>query len=406
MATHRPFYNRPMTSPLQPRDAPPWLWDVFCTVIDNHGDLGVCWRLATQLRDAGHRVRLWVDDPSALSWMAPGAREGLEASISVLAWPQADPIPAGQPTMLDGLEPAQVWVEAFGCHIPESFVAAQVAARQTQQLPPPVWINLEYLSAEPWVARMHGLPSPVLHGPAQGHTKWFYYPGFTPDTGGLLREAHLLEHQKTFEQSPPPSERLWALANTAKPLSPSATTPISLFCYEPPALAELLGALAHTQPDAHLWVCAGRPTQAVQRVLAAHPNLAQQLQWTALPYMPQPQFDQLLWSCQLNFVRGEDSLVRALWAGQPLVWHIYPQDDDAHIAKLDAFLDWLQAPASLRAFHHRWNGLGTPLALQPLAWPPAHTLAEWRACVQAARQRLLLQPRLVEQLVLFVAKKL
>jgi len=381
-----------MTSPQQPHDAPSWLWDVFCTVIDNHGDLGVCWRLATQLRDAGHRLRLWVDDPSALAWMAPGALEGHEANIVVVGWPQATPTAAAPPTPLDSLEPAQVWVEAFGCHIPESFVAAQVAARQAQQRPPPVWINLEYLSAEPWVARMHGLPSPVLHGPAQGSSKWFYYPGFTTDTGGLLREADLHEQQKTFEQ--------------AGALNPSATTHISLFCYEPPALAELMAALAHTQPQARLWVCAGRPTQAVQQVLAAQPKLAQQLQWTALPYMPQPQFDRLLWSCQLNFVRGEDSLVRALWAGQPLVWHIYPQDDDAHIAKLDAFLDWLQAPDSLRAFHHRWNGLGTPLAQQPLAWPSGDTLAAWRACVQAARQRLLLQPSLAKQLVLFVTKKL
>ena len=381
-----------MPQPQHNPHAPSWLWDVFCTVIDNHGDLGVCWRLATQLRDAGHQVRLWVDDPSALAWMAPGALKGLEDGISVLAWPQAGPATLAASTTLDGLEPAQIWVEAFGCHIPESFVAAQLAARQAQQRPPPVWINLEYLSAEPWVARMHSLPSPLLHGPAQGCTKWFYYPGFTPDTGGLLREAHLLEHQKTFEQS--------------ASLSPSATTHISLFCYESPALAELLGALAQTQPEAHLWACAGRPTQAVQNVLAAQPKLARQLQWTALPYMPQPQFDQLLWSCQLNFVRGEDSLVRALWAGQPLVWHIYPQDDGAHIAKLDAFLDWLQAPDSLRAFHHRWNGLGTPLAQQALAWPPANTLAEWRACVRAARERLLLQPSLVEQLALFVAKKL
>ena len=38
-------------------------WDIFCTVIDNYGDIGICWRLARQLRvDDGQRVRLWVDD--------------------------------------------------------------------------------------------------------------------------------------------------------------------------------------------------------------------------------------------------------------------------------------------------------------------------------------------------------
>jgi len=77
----------------------------------------------------------------------------------------------------------------------------------------------------------------------------------------------------------------------------------------------------------------------------------EQLSISYLAYQPQDAFDEMLWACDLNFVRGEDSLVRALWAGQPLVWQIYPQHDDAHHGKLHAFLDWLQAPATLRRFH-------------------------------------------------------
>lgn len=363
-----------------------WLWDVFCAVVDNHGDLGVCWRLANQLSESGHRVRLWVDNAQALQWMAPHALQDPQAPIQVLPWPEDQVVshPHQHTVGIATLEPAQVWLEAFGCHIPEGWVSAQLAARHMLALKPPVWLNLEYLSAETWVTRMHRLPSPVLQGPASGCTKWFYYPGFTPDTGGLLREADLLKRRAAWKVE-------------------GATTHISLFCYEPPALAELLALL---DSNTHLWVCAGRPTQAVQAVLADHPHLASTLQWTALPYMPQPQFDELLWSCQLNLVRGEDSLVRALWAGQPLVWHIYPQDDFAHVAKLDAFLDWLQAPTSLRAFHHRYNGLPTELAQTPLAWPDHDTMTEWRDCIQAARERLLAQPSLVEQLVSFVAKKL
>lgn len=372
-----------MPSPVPHSKPPAWLWDIFCKVIDNHGDLGVCWRLSCQLRDAGHQVRLWVDDASALAWMAPGALEGREAGIVVMPWPQNE---------CSHLPPAQVWVEAFACDIPESFVHSQVVARQSQQLAPPVWLNLEYLSAEAWVPRMHGLPSPVMQGPAKGYTKWFYYPGFTTQTGGLLREADLPELQSAFLET--------------NKHSPTDAHTISLFCYEPPALAELLTLLNTNTPPGLLKVCAGRPTQAVQAAMATQPQRANPLQWTALPYMPQPQFDELLWSCHLNFVRGEDSLVRALWAGQPLVWQIYPQDDNAHIAKLDAFLDWLQAPHSLRAFHHRYNGLPTALAQIPLAWPNHDTLNAWRIGVQAARQRLLAQPSMVEQLVSFVAKKL
>ena len=110
----------------------------------------------------------------------------------------------------------------------------------------------------------------------------------------------------------------------------------------------------------------------------------------------------MLWACDLNFVRGEDSLVRALWAGQPFVWQIYPQHDDAHHAKLHAFLDWLQAPPTLRRWHAQWNGLEPATALPPLA---RATLAEWHDCTRAARQRLLAQPDLLTQLLGFVAEK-
>ena len=346
------------------------LWDIFCTVIDNHGDLGVCWRLTRQLRDAGQRVRLWVDDASALAWMAPSATQA--PGIEVKAWAQAS-----DAATLAALRPADVWIEAFGCDIPEAFVAHAVATRAR----PPVWINLEYLSAEDWVPRMHGLPSPVMSGPARGWTKRFFYPGFTPGTGGMLREADLLERQLTFDRA------AWRRRHALQ-LQPGGRL-ISLFCYEPAALSQLLQQLVGT-PD-HLLVPPGRPLAAVQQALATmpvHPS------WSALPYTDQNGFDEMLWACDLNFVRGEDSLVRALWAGQPFVWHIYPQDDNAHHAKLQAFLDWLHAPGSLRQFHLVWNGIEA----DRLPVPDAATLADWTRCTQTARARLLQQPDLLTQL--------
>ena len=69
-------------------------WDIFCKVIDNHGDLGVCWRLACGLAAQGETVRLWVDDPSALAWMAHGGCQGVTV-ITILPaasgpiWPLA-----------------------------------------------------------------------------------------------------------------------------------------------------------------------------------------------------------------------------------------------------------------------------------------------------------------------------
>ncbi|MBM3386955.1 MAG: elongation factor P maturation arginine rhamnosyltransferase EarP, partial [Betaproteobacteria bacterium] len=178
-------------------------------------------------------------------------------------------------------------------------------------------------------------------------------------------------------------------AHAAPKLPPDGRL-ISLFCYEPDQLPHLLRQLAGS-PD-HLLVTPGRPLAAVQQALA---HLATPPNWSALPYTSQDGFDEMLWACDLNCVRGEDSLVRALWAGQPFVWHIYPQDDGAHHAKLEAFLDWLQAPESLRRFHRRWNGMDTGA----LAMPDADTLLSWRESVLAARQRLFAQAPLTDQLI-------
>jgi uncharacterized repeat protein (TIGR03837 family) len=357
-------------------------------VIDNFGDVGVCWRLSAELARRGEQVRLWLDEPQALAWMAPGALEGQVPGVEVLHW--STPLAAGLPGRLPA---ADVWIEAFGCEPPAACVdtlAVQVAGGAR----PPVWINLEYLSAESYVERSHRLPSPVMSGPARGLvTKWFFYPGFTERTGGLLREPDLLARQAAFDAP------AW-LAELGLPLRHTSRR-VSLFCYEPPALPEVLRQVGrHAEPSDWL-VTPGRAWTAVQTALQQSGPRDARCQLHALPLLSQHDFDRLLWACDLNFVRGEDSLARALWAGRPFVWHIYPQHDNAHHAKLHAFLDWLQAPASLRAFHRAWNGIDAT----PAAWPDAVALGEWLACARAARERLLAQADLTTQLIGFVKEK-
>jgi uncharacterized repeat protein (TIGR03837 family) len=363
------------------------MWDVFCRVIDNHGDLGVCLRLSRQLAARGETVRLWVDDASALRWMAPDLWVGALPGVQLRPWQQAS-----EPAVLATLALGAVWIEAFGCELPEAFVTHGVEQVQRLGRPAPAWINLEYLSAEPYVERMHGLPSPVMSGPAQGWTKHFFYPGFTPATGGLLCEQDLLTDWATFDRA---AHRAHLLASTNAPLRQNIRL-VSLFCYEPQGLSALLRDWP--QGDV-LLVTPGRALAAVKGAWQGVAN-GEALPAFAHPLIEidQTGFDHLLWSCDLNLVRGEDSLVRALWAGQALVWHIYPQDDQAHHAKLQAFLDWLQAPESLRCFHAIWNGI-EPGRLPELT---SSTLASWQACVQHARSRLCSQPDLVSQLLAFV----
>ena len=335
-------------------------WTLFCRVIDNLGDVGVCWRLARSLAACGQRISLVIDDASALAWMAPlGA-----AGVQVMPWPT------------DGRMPAcgDVVVEAFGCDPPPAFVSA-MAADST----PPVWLNLEYLSAESYVERSHGLPSPQPNG----MVKWFFYPGFTSRTGGLLREADLLQRAAGADGpaflaelgcAPSPGERV-----------------VSLFCYDNPSLPALLQSLAE-QPTLLLLT----PGPAERQVQAAPPNV----RLARLPWLSQDGYDRLLWACDLNFVRGEDSLVRALWAGRPFVWQIYPQHDGAHAAKLEAFLDTWAAPVAVARLWRAWNGIGTS------SWPGLPPLRpDWRQACERVRDQLAAQTSLVDQLLAFASGK-
>jgi uncharacterized repeat protein (TIGR03837 family) len=341
-------------------------WDIFCRVIDNFGDAGVCWRLAADLGQRGEHVRLCIDDPAPLAFMAPRGAPGVE----VVTWTADAPV----------LDPGDVVIEAFGCDPPAGFIA-RMAARPK----PPVWINLEYLSAEVFVERSHGLPSPQRNG----LTKWFYFPGFTDRTGGLLREPGLLEARTAFDRS------AW-LAAQGIVMRPGERL-VTLFCYANPRLPGLIDALADTPT---LLLATPGPAQRQLQGLPLPPSMRVH----ALSWLDHPSFDRLLWSADLNVVRGEDSIVRAVWAGAPFVWQIYPQHDLAHDAKLQAFLDLLTAgvePAktgALTTLWRRFNGLEPG----PVPWPD---MAAWTAATLALRARLAAQPDLVTRLLAFVQGK-
>ncbi|MBC9251291.1 hypothetical protein A9179_13530 [Pseudomonas alcaligenes] len=339
-------------------------WDIFCSVVDNYGDIGVTWRLARQLvAEQGLAVRLWVDEPAAFARLCPQADASaacqLQQGVEVRLWPR------------DWLavEPGAVVIEAFACQLPAAFITAMSACARK-----PLWLNLEYLSAEDWVAGCHGLPSPQ----GNGLHKFFFFPGFTAGTGGLLREGGLLERRRAFQADP--AARAAFLAGLGIPLRSGAQL-ISLFAYENPALPSWLEALAAQEQPTQLLVPQGR----IQGDLQAWLGLAElavggswqrgNLQVHLLPFLSQEDYDLLLWSCDFNAVRGEDSFVRAQWAGRPLLWHIYEQDERAHWDKLEAFLGLYRqgwsAPAQ-QALGDLWQ-----------AWNAGESMdAAWAACRQ------------------------
>jgi uncharacterized repeat protein (TIGR03837 family) len=345
-----------LSSPLPLPLPSPLHWDLFCRVIDNFGDIGVCWRLARQLAAAGDAVRLFVDDASALRWMAPAGAAG----VTVVPWPSGHTAPP-----LESV--GDVVIEAFGCDLPPPFVQAMRARSR-----PALWVNLEYLSAEDYVERSHGLPSPQ----ADGQIKRFFYPGFTARTGGLLREAQ----QQAFQP------HAWLQQHGAVPRP--AERVVSLFCYDNPGLPALLAGLAE-RPTLLLLTPGPAQQQVTPSLLSRWPLLRA----VALPWLTQTEFDPLLWACELNCVRGEDSLVRALWAGTPFLWQAYPQSDGVHSAKIEALAAQLNLPEPVRAAWRAWNGLAPEMAL-----PNAARGSPWALAAMQARTGLLAQDDLATQL--------
>jgi len=306
-------------------------WDIFCRVIDNFGDIGIAWRLARQLAgEHGLQVRLWLDDLVRFRLLCPEidpAREAQTAAgVEVRRWASPFPPAAAWASVAD------VVIEAFACELPGSYVAAMAAKR-----PSPVWINLEYLSAEAWVAGCHKLASPHPRLPL---TKHFFFPGFVAGSGGLLRERDLLERRDAWQAR---ADEGWKRLRL--PLPAPDELSLALFAYENPLLPEFLQAWAQGSQPCRLLLSPSKAAAQVARWLgmpALNPGEAARrgrLTVHPLPFYPQADYDLLLWLSDINFVRGEDSLVRALWAARPLVWQPYRQEAEAHLPKLAALLE-------------------------------------------------------------------
>lgn len=344
-----------------PATPSPLRWDIFCNVIDNFGDIGVCWRLARQLAaEHDFSVRLWVDDLTVFQHLCPEINPGnpqqTVLGVEVRHW-------AGS---LSGEDSGDVVIEAFACQLPEQFEAAMAERR-----PRPVWINLDYLSAEDWVAGCHALPSPHSRLPL---TKYFFFPGFTEKTGGLLRETNLESNRQAFVAAPAARSQL--LDTMRIRLAPPQSVLVSLFSYESAALEDLLDVWSRGSRP----VCCLAPSARRNPILERFAGHALQvgdavkkgqLELHLVPFVPQTAYDPLLWLCDLNLVRGEDSFVRAQWAAKPMLWQIYPQEEKAHLAKLAAFLDLYchdlteTEAETVKEFFLAWNGEGR---ITPTLW--------------------------------------
>jgi len=369
---------------------------IFCKVVDNYGDIGICWRLARQFHaEHGIAVTLWVDDLKSFQSIWPQVALAAEVQdlggITVRHWRGQDGefVPGDIPDVV---------IEFFGVDIPPGYIAAMAQCE-----PRPVWINYEGLSAEEWVEGCHALPS--MH-PRLKLTKHFFFPGFTSKTGGLLRERGLVEERERFQADPAAGVSfLGRLGVTAAEME---ALKVSLFCYPQAPVAELFQAWEQGAGAVTCLVPEGVAREQVAAFIGteARPGAVStrgQLTVRVIPFMPQTDYDRLLWACDLNFVRGEDSWVRAQWAARPFIWHIYPQDENLHHVKLRAFLQKVAVNMeSLADFSLRWNG-AQQAHMDALPW--ASLQADLPTIARAAREweaQMLANGDLVSNLLNFV----
>lgn len=299
-------------------------------MVDNFGDIGVVWRLARQLtREHGATIRVFVDDLRSFKVLEPAVdtlKEQQEVSgIAVMTWNCAS-----------ALKPANLVIEAFAVELPDEYIAAMAAMTS-----PPVWLNLEYLSAERWIGEHHLLPSPHARLPL---TKYFFFPGFVPGTGGLIRERGLLGERNSFSVA-----------------SDEIDLRVFVFGYPNAAANSLFCAMSEATIPVCCTVTEGALAESVESFRGSRPGRDVNLSLSVIPFNAQTDFDRLLWKHNVLFVRGEDSFIRAQWAAKPFVWQIYPQSGNARWVKLDAFLalycDQLgaEAASAVRELWRTWN---------------------------------------------------
>ncbi len=372
---------------------------IFCSVIDNFGDIGICWRLARQLASE-HRwqVQLYVDDLSAFQRICPQVQPMLSEQkilgIEVFAWSTSTQWPAQAPDVV---------IEALACQVPTAYLQ-QVAAQNPQA----IWLNLEYLSAESWVEGCHGLPSLQPEIQLQ---KYFFFPGFTQATGGLLREQHIVAQADKIRQDAQWQQQFWQQLQ----VNDAAEFPlkISLFAYGQTHIEQWLMALSEQAERTLLLVPEGI---LAEQIRAVYPPLQHTTRFEVgslclhiMPFMPQQDYDLLLALCDVNFVRGEDSVIRAHWAGRPFIWQIYRQAEQAHRQKLHDFLSLqlAQAPQEVSSLVRRVHDVWDLEEDFSQIWPEyLKNLDKIQKYTDSWQQFLTQQQDLASNLVRFVEKKL
>lgn len=306
---------------------------VLCRVVDNFGDIGVVFRLCRALSELKKNleIRLVVSNLDSFAKISKGI-DSAKSFQKFCGWKIFDWNDNELCKKEFSRNPPEFILECFQCGRPEWLEEILFFPQFNLNVQ---IVNIEYLTAESWADDFHLLKSGTRSAKIK---KINFMPGFTKKTGGLILDKNFMCCL---------SEKKYAL-NLAKQnldkkiLSEDFSASFKIFVFSYPKNFDFLASAIKEfslLKKVLVFIAPGAGSDSVKNSLEKF-----SVDFILLPFMQQEVWDAFLSLMDFSFVRGEDSFSRCCLLGNPFVWNIYPQEDEFHIVKLDAFLKRIKIP--------------------------------------------------------------
>ena len=302
--------------------------DIFCEIIDNFGDIGVVYRISKELKKIFQNVRIRIVLNRLEEFKA------INKKVKDVDYQEIDGlICVTEKYVKENMESfgvSDVFIEAFGCNVPEEYVKA---AKENSKL----WINLEYLSGEKWIEDFHLCESLI---DSKTLKKIFFMPGFSEKSGGVIIDSGFLERMKYGKEN-----RDEVFKKYFKDFDLKDKFIGTVFSYEK-NFENLLETLKNYEKETVLLLMGEKTQKSFSEILKKnltedYGNIVKYGKITMIysDFFSQEEYEEIISASDFNFTRGEDSFVRGIILRKPFMWHIYLQEEKAHMDKIKAFTE-------------------------------------------------------------------
>lgn len=279
--------------------------DIFCEVIDNYGDAGTAYRLYKEIKNnfKDVYVRLFINKFEEINLI-----KNKDEEINIFKYEEAN-----------NLETADLIIECFACNILDKYLDRAYDNSK-------IWINLEYFSAEDWIEDFHLQESLLSRGKIK---KYFFMPGITKKSGGLIVDKEFLETKLKVQKNKTFYLKKYNIPENYDYL-------ISIFSYEK-NFDKFIDFLEKSSKKFVILILSEKTQKNFTKYFDKFKK-CDRIEAVNLKFLSLKEYEEILSLCDCNFVRGEESFSRSLILGKPFLWHIYPQENNLHLKKLNDFL--------------------------------------------------------------------